>query len=67
MQQRGANVAVERGVTLAIAQSVDITDAVLAIVNQNTTPLSVNAPPPQQQQQPAQQQQQQQQRRPQGR
>jgi Skp family chaperone for outer membrane proteins len=68
MQQRGANIAVDRGATLAIAQSVDITDAVLAAVNQNNAPLNLNAPPPAQQpgQQP-QQQQQQQQRRPQGR
>ena len=66
MQQRGANVAIERGVTLAIAGSVDVTDAVLAVVNQNTAALNVNAPPPQQQQ-PAQQQQQQQPRRPEGR
>jgi len=63
MQQRGANIAVERGATIAINPSVDITDAVLAVVNQNTAALNVNAPPPQQQ--PAQQQQQQQ--RPQGR
>jgi len=64
MQQRGANMSIETGVTIAINPSVDITDAVLAIVNQNTTPLNLNAPPPQQQpaQQPAQPQ-----ARPQGR
>ena len=49
MQQRGATIAVERGATLAINPSVDVTDAVLAIVNQNTAALNVNAPPPQQQ------------------
>ena len=64
MQQRGANISMETGATIAINPSVDITDAVLAIVNQNTAPLNVNAPPPQQQpaQQPAQPQ-----ARPQGR
>jgi len=48
MQQRGATIAISRGATLAINPSVEITDAVLAIVNQNTAPLNVNAPPPQQ-------------------
>lgn len=56
MQQRGATIAVDSGATLAISPTVDITAAVLAVVNQNTTPLNVNAPAPQQQ--PAQQQQQ---------
>jgi outer membrane protein len=65
-QQRGATVVVDRAATLAAAPTVDLTAAVLAIVNQNTTPLNLNAPPPAQQ--PAQPQQpQQQQRRPQGR
>lgn len=63
MQQRGATIAIDRGATLAIAPTVDVTDAVLAIVNQNTAALNVNAPPPQQ---PAQQPQPQQ-PRPQGR
>ena len=68
-QQRGATIVLDRNATLNASPSVDITPAVLAIVNQNTTPLNVNAPPPQQQpaQTPAQQQPQQQQRRPQGR
>jgi Skp family chaperone for outer membrane proteins len=57
MQQRGATVVVDAGATLAIAQSVDITPAVLAVVNQNTSPLNVNAPPPQQQAQQPQPQQ----------
>ena len=68
MQQRGATIVVDRGATLAAAPTVDLTTAVLAVVNQNTSPLNVNAPPPAQQ--PAQQQppqQPQQQRRPQGR
>ena len=63
-QQRGATIVVDRGATLFSQPTVDLTSAVLAVVNQNTTPLNVNAPPPQQ---PAQQQQQQQQQRPQGR
>jgi outer membrane protein len=69
MQQRGATIAVERGQTLAINPSVDVTDAVLAIVNQNTAALNVNAPPPQQQPAatPPAQPQPQQPRRPQGR
>lgn len=64
MRQRGANIAMDSSATLAIGGSVDITDAVLAVVNQNTAAVNVNAPPPAQQ--PAQQQQQQQ-PRPQGR
>jgi Skp family chaperone for outer membrane proteins len=72
MQQRGATIAVERGATLAINPSVDVTDAVLAIVNQNAAALNVNAPPPQQPAAgapaaPAPAQPQPQQRRPQGR
>ncbi len=62
-QQRGATVVVDRGASLFVAPAVDLTPAVLAVVNQNTAPLNVNAPPPAQQ--PAQQQQQQ--PRPQGR
>jgi Skp family chaperone for outer membrane proteins len=53
MQQRGANMAVGRESTLAIAPSLDITDAVLAALNQQMTSLNVNAPPAPQQ--PAQQ------------
>ena len=69
MQQRGANLALDRNSgTLAINPALEVTDAVLALVNQNTTPLNVNAPPPQQQQPAAQPQQPQQQRpRPPGR
>lgn len=62
-QQRGATVVVDRGASLFAAPTVDLTASVLAVMNQNTTPLNVNAPPPAQQ--PAQQQQQQ--PRPQGR
>ena len=61
--QRGATVVVDRGASLFVSPTVDLTPAVLAVVNQNTAPLNVNAPPPAQQ--PAQQQQQQ--PRPQGR
>jgi Skp family chaperone for outer membrane proteins len=69
-QQRGATVVLDRGSLLANpAPAIDLTAAVLAVVNQNNTPFNINAPAPQQPaQQPAQQQQQpQQQRRPQGR
>lgn len=62
-QQRGATVVLEASNIAWNSPAVDLTPAVVAIVNQNTAPLDVNAPPPQQQ--PAQQQQQQQ--RPQGR
>lgn len=60
-QQRGATVVMDSGSLISSAPTLDITAAVLAIVNQNTTPLNVNAPPPAQQpaaQQPAQQPQQ---------
>ena len=49
MQQRGATLIVDRGATLAASPTVDVTAAVLAIVNQNTAALNVNAPPPAQQ------------------
>jgi hypothetical protein len=39
----------DRGGLITAAPALDITPAVLAIVNQNNTPLNVNAPPPQQQ------------------
>ena len=65
MQQRNATIVLDRGAVLLHAPTVDVTAAVLAIVNQNSTPLNVNAPPPQQQ--PAAQQPAQQQRRPSGR
>ena len=61
-QQRGATLALEAAALAWASPAIDITDAVVAVVNQNTTPLNVNAPPPQQA--PAQPQQQQ---RPQGR
>jgi outer membrane protein len=66
MQQRGATVMLDSGAVLSAAPTLDVTAAVLAVVNQNTAPLNVNAPPQQQQPAPAQQPQQQQ-RRPQGR
>ena len=65
MQQRGANLAVDLDATLAHNQAINVTDAVLALMNANTTPFNVNAPPPQQPaQQPAAQQPAQQQNRP---
>ncbi len=44
--QRGATIVLDAGSLLAASPALDITPAVLAIVNQNTTPLNVNAPPP---------------------
>ena len=68
LQQRGGTIAIDTGATLVAAPTVDITAAVLAVVNQNSTPLNVNAPPPQQQAAtPAPAQPQQPQRRPTGR
>lgn len=54
MQQRGANLAVDRGATLAINPALDVTDQVLAALNQQLPSVNVNAPAPAQQ--PAQQQ-----------
>lgn len=42
--QRGANIVIDSSVALSSAPTLDITAAVLAIVNQNSTPLNVNAP-----------------------
>jgi outer membrane protein len=56
MQQRGATLVLDRGGVITASPALDITPAVLAIVNQNTAPLNVNAPAPAQQpaaQQPA--------------
>jgi Skp family chaperone for outer membrane proteins len=44
MQQRGATIVIDRAAAIEIAPTVDVTAAVLAIVNQNSTPLGVNAP-----------------------
>jgi Skp family chaperone for outer membrane proteins len=49
MQQRGATLVLDRGSVITASPALDITPAVLAIVNQNTAPLNVNAPPPAQQ------------------
>ena len=49
MQQRGATLVLDRGGVIDASPTLDITAAVLAIVNQNTAALNVNAPPPQQQ------------------
>ncbi|HYD11816.1 MAG TPA: OmpH family outer membrane protein [Allosphingosinicella sp.] len=43
-QQRGATIVVDTSQVLASSPALDITPAVLAIVNQNATPLNVNAP-----------------------
>jgi len=53
-QQRGATVIVDRRNALFFSPAIDLTDSVLAIVNQNTAAINVTAPPPPQQ--PAQQQ-----------
>ena len=68
-QQRGATMILDRrAVLVPINAAIDVTDAVLAVVNQNTTPLNVTAPPPAQQPaQPGQQPQQPPRPRPQGR
>ena len=47
-RERGANVAVDVGSTLAHNPAINVTDAVLALMNANTTPFNVTAPPPQQ-------------------
>ncbi|HEY5713500.1 MAG TPA: OmpH family outer membrane protein [Allosphingosinicella sp.] len=44
MTQRGANLAVDAGQIINTAAALDVTAAVLAIVNQNAAPLNVNAP-----------------------
>jgi len=57
MQQRGANVALDLDATLAHNQAINVTAAVLALMNANTAPFNVTAPPPPQPaQQPAAQQ-----------
>jgi outer membrane protein len=47
-RERGANLAVDVATTLAHNPALDVTDAVLALMNQNATAFSVTAPPPQQ-------------------
>jgi outer membrane protein len=44
MQKRGANIAVDRGATLAASSSVDVTADVLAQLNSQLPSVSVNAP-----------------------
>ena len=46
MRARGANIAIDRGVTIATAPTVDITDAVLGAVNARLTTINPNAPAP---------------------
>lgn len=43
-QQRGANVVMDAGSLISAAPALNITPAVLAIVNQTNTPFNVNAP-----------------------
>ena len=52
MQSRGANVVVDRGATLAASPALDITNDVLAQLNQQLPSVSVTPLPQQQQQQP---------------
>jgi Skp family chaperone for outer membrane proteins len=47
-RERGANLALDVSATLAHNPALDVTDAVLALMNQNAAPFSVTAPPPQQ-------------------
>ena len=56
MTQRGANLALDVSATLAHAGALNVTDAVLAALNQGLPSVSVTPLPPQpgQQQQPAQ-------------
>jgi Skp family chaperone for outer membrane proteins len=45
-RERGANLAVDVATTLAHNPALDVTDAVLALMNQNAAAFSVTAPPP---------------------
>jgi Skp family chaperone for outer membrane proteins len=45
-RERGANLALDVATTLAHNPALDVTDAVLALINQNAAPFSVTAPPP---------------------
>jgi outer membrane protein len=45
-RERGANLAMDVSLTLATNPAINITDAVLALMNQNNTPFNVTAPPP---------------------
>lgn len=46
-RERGATVAVDVATTLAHSPALNVTDAVLALMNQNSTPFNSVAPPPQ--------------------
>ena len=52
MQSRGATIVVDRGATLAVSPSIDVTNDVLAQLNQQLPSVSVTPLPQQQQQQP---------------
>lgn len=45
-QQRGASVVLDAGTVITSAPALNVTPAVLAIVNQNNTPFNINAPTP---------------------
>jgi len=47
-RERGANLAVDVATTLAHNPALNVTDAVLALMNQNAAAFNVTAPPPQQ-------------------
>lgn len=44
MQQRGASLVLDRGAVIDASAALDVTPAVLAIINQNAAPFNVNAP-----------------------
>ena len=44
MQQRGATIVMDRAATIEVSPTIDVTAAVLAVVNQNAAPFNVNAP-----------------------
>jgi outer membrane protein len=46
MQQRGATIAIDRAATMAINPAVEVTDAVLALLNTQLPSVSTTAPPP---------------------
>lgn len=45
-RERGANLAIDMASTLATNPAINVTDQVLALMNQNATPFGVVAPPP---------------------
>lgn len=49
MTQRGASIAIDRRVTMSHNAAIEVTDAVLALLNTQLPSVNVNAPPPAQQ------------------